>query len=260
MMTNMLKKLLLIITFIGGLASLYAQESNFTADRPGAATGTDILSQGVVQWETGIGFDAEYFTRTYTLNNTLFRFGVSKAAEIRIGMDWLLQHDTEEGVHEMGVSALNIGTKVCLYEGDGWIPTFSVLANLEIPHTGTKSFCPEHLAPSLYLLVQHDWCDWLNVGYNVGFEWDGSLPGPYTFAAISFGFAPTDKLGCFIEGYGNFKKNDNSFWSDFGISWMAAPRVQLDVAAYINLLHPNSLFGVSAGVAWQINQKGSRHN
>jgi len=245
------KLIMLVLGILMG-TSLLAQESDFTADRPGAATGTDILSKGAFQWETGVGFDMDGALHSYTLNNTLFRFGISNAAEIRIGMDWLMDYDSELRQHQMGVSALNIGTKVRLYQGEGWIPTFSVLTNLAIPRLGSAIYCPEHLAPSLYLLAQHDWCDWLNVGYNVGAEWDGFSPTPYAFAAISFDFSPTDRLGCFIEGYGNFKKDDNSYFTDFGISWMAAPRVQLDVAAYINLLHPISVFGVSAGVAWQI--------
>jgi hypothetical protein len=40
---------------------------------------------------------------------------------------------------------------------------------------------------------------------------------------------------------------------DFGVTYMVHPKVQLDVAADLNLQQPDKYYAVSAGVAWQIN-------
>ena len=41
---------------------------------------------------------------------------------------------------------------------------------------------------------------------------------------------------------------------DFGLNWQVGRKVQLDVAANIDLANPSQCWAVSCGVAWQINR------
>jgi hypothetical protein len=129
----------------------------------------------------------------------------------------------------------------------------SVLANLSIPKTGNEGFVVEHLTPSLYLLFENPVNDWFSIGYNVGAEWDGSSAYSTTFLALCFGFAITEDLGCFAESYNYFSQLGNGYLVDFGFNYMVAPRLQLDVAANLDLCNPSECWAVSFGVAWQIN-------
>ena len=148
---------------------------------------------------------------------------------------------------------MNIGAKVRCYEGEGAVPAVSVLADFSIPATGTKGFVVENFTPSLYLLFENPITDWMSIGYNVGAEWDGSQPSPTTFLALCLGFSATERLGCFVESYNYFHKLGNIYAIDFGLNYMVGKRVQLDLAANLDLNHPGQAWAVSFGVAWQIN-------
>ena len=128
-----------------------------------------------------------------------------------------------------------IGTKIKCFDGQGAIPAVSVLADFAVPYTASKGFNVDHLAPSLYLLFDNPVNDWLSIGYNLGAEWDGALPNATTFAAVCLGFTATEKLGCFVESYNYFGELGNIYAMDFGLNWMVGRKVQLDLAANMDL-------------------------
>lgn len=240
---------LLTLIIALGCTNLWAQEDLvISADRPGMATGTDVMPLHKIQWETGFAYEhSKGCPDSYTLNNTYLRYGLSEWAEVHVGADLLLCDGTT------GLSALSVGTKVKMLDGAGWVPTVSFMANLASPHIGSKAYRPDHLAPQLYLLFQNDVTDWFNIGYNIGAEWDGFIAEPTTFAAVCLGFAITDDLGCFVESYNYFTTESSEYLMDLGLTWIVSPRVQLDVSAAISLTNPYSYFWAGAGVAWLIN-------
>lgn len=244
-----MKKILLISLMALFSATALAQtgELVISADRPGMSTGTDVMSQGKIQWETGVGYESEGGAATYTLNNTLLRYGLVDWAEIRVGMDLLHEGSTT------GLSALNVGTKISLVENRGWIPAVSLLANLQCPRIGSSAFTPSHLAPQLYVLFQNQVASWFNVGYNVGAEWDGTLAEPSTFAAVCLGFSITERLGCFVESFNYFHSMGSTYAMDLGLNWVVARNLQLDLAANLNLQNTGNYLMISGGVAWLIN-------
>ena len=244
-----MKKILLISLMALFSATALAQtgEPVISADRPGMSTGTDVMPQAKTQWETGVGYESEGGAATYTLNNTLVRFGLVDWAELRVGMDLLHGNGTT------GLSALNIGTKIALVENEGWVPAISLLANLQCPRIGSSDFTPSHLAPQLYVLFQNQVTSWFNVGYNVGAEWDGTLAEPSTFAAVCLGFSITESLGCFVESYNYFHSLGNTYAMDLGLNWVVTRNLQLDLAANLDLQNTGNYLMISGGVAWLIN-------
>lgn len=245
-----MKKLLLCISLIlmlHGAAVAQTGDPEISADRPGMSTGTDVMPKGKIQWETGIAYESEGGSATYTLNNTLLRFGLEEWAELRVGMDLLHSDGTT------GLSALNIGTKIGLTENQGWVPAIALMANLQCPHIGSQAFTPAHLAPQLYVLFQNQVTSWFNIGYNVGAEWDGTLAEPTAFAAVCLGFSLTQGLGCFVESYNYFHSLGDTYAIDLGLNWVVARNLQLDVAANIDLNNEENHFMLSGGVAWLIN-------
>jgi hypothetical protein len=252
-----MKKIFLTILMCCVCAGAWAQqeEAEFTADRPGASTGPSVVGHHVVQLEQGLQYDGDGGYGTFTFSNTLLRYGLFPNMELRLGGDgFMYMCDGGDRAWTAAFSGLSIGTKIKCFEGQGAIPAVSVLADFSVPHTASKGFSVEHLAPSLYLLFENPICDWLSIGYNLGAEWDGTLPGATTFAALCLGFSATERLGCFVESYNYFNKLGNAYCMDFGLNWMAGRKVQLDISANINLRNPAQCWAVSCGVAWQINR------
>ncbi|MCR4965568.1 MAG: transporter [Bacteroidales bacterium] len=255
-----MKRLYLFFVLSVSLNSLFAQQtvSSWSADRPGAATGPDITPFMKVAWETGFEscWDGSH---SFTLPTTMLRFGVTNFAEIRLEYDGTL---CSLGNHDWAynVEPLVLGAKMKVYEGKGWIPKVSFMANLTIPlmrHADPNTVVP-HVAPSFYLLFQNDVTDWFNIGYNVGVEWSGISHIPATFLALCLGFNITDNLGAFVESYNYLTRygKGNTVAEcdlDFGFSYTVHPRVQLDLYGMFNCQDPRSYNGLGLGVAWLIN-------
>lgn len=247
-----MKKFFIFAVSILTAFSVSAQEqAEFTADRPGASTGPSVVGHKVIQLEQGVQYDGDGGKGQFTFSSTLLRYGLFENMELRLGGDGLIHY---ENGWKPAFSGLSIGTKIKCYEGKGAIPAISVLADFAIPYTASKGFETEHFAPSLYLLFDNPINDWFSIGYNVGAEWNGSTPAPTAFVAVCLGFSVTERLGCFAESYNYFNKLGNIYAVDFGLNYMVARRVQLDLAANLDLLHPKQAWAISFGVAWQINR------
>lgn len=230
--------------------ALAQDEVDFTADRPGVGTGTGIVGAGNVMWEAGMAYDYEGGEKTFTFCNSLFRYGLTSNWEMRLELNGL--HTWGYGDHTTGLDAVNLATKVRLYEGEDAVPSVALLAGLTLP-VGSKAYRPSNIAPSLTLLADHDVTDRLNIAYNAGLEWDGETAEPTTFAALCLGYQINDRLGAYVENYDYFAKGMKSQWNmDLGVNWMASSRVQLDLAGCFNLNNIKNSYGISFGVAWLI--------
>ena len=252
-----MKKLFGLLTFSLCCFTAFAQnEVEFTADRPGASTGPGVVGHHVIQLEQGVQYDGDGSRfGTYTFSNTLLRYGLFPNMELRLGGDAFLYPSGGCDISYMAAfSGLSVGTKIKCFDGQGAIPAVSVLADFSIPCTASDGFNVDHLAPSLYLLFENPVCDWLSIGYNLGAEWDGILPGATTFAALCLGFSATDSLGCFVESYNYFNELGNAYCMDFGLNWQVSRKVQLDIAANMDLTNPAQCWAISCGGAWQINK------
>lgn len=252
----MKKFFVIILMFCAGVVVWAQEDVEFTADRPGVSTGPSVVGHKVIQIEQGFQYDGDGGAGTFTFSNTLLRFGLFPNMELRLGGDGFLYRNISGGVEKWSpaFSGLSIGTKIKCFEGEGAIPAVSVLANFAIPGTASRGFGAEHLAPSLYLLFENPVCDWLSIGYNVGAEWDGSKATPTAFAALCFGFSVADSFGCFVESYNYFGRSGNQYAVDFGMNWQVARKLQLDIAANIDLVNPTECWAISCGLAWQINR------
>ena len=254
----MIKRVFFALAFCAGVLAASAQEVEFTADRPGASTGPATVGHKVFQLEQGVQYDGDGGSGIFTFSNTLLRYGLFDGMELRLGGDGFIYKPDGDAKFKPAFSGLSLGTKIKCYEGNGAIPAVSVLADFAIPNTASEGFDAEHLAPSLYLLFENPITDWMSIGYNVGAEWDGSQPSPTTFLALCLGFSATERLGCFVESYNYFHKLGNIYAIDFGLNYMVGKRVQLDLAANLDLNHPGQAWAVSFGVAWQINNPSTK--
>ena len=243
---------LLGLFLIGSLCHAQEDEPTISADRPGALTGPDVMPLHKLQWETGIAYESlvgDY--RTFTLNNTLFRFGLFENTELRIGTDFLFNENMDP---KFGIAPLCIGLKTKLNEGERLLPSVALLAQLNSPHIGTKALLPERLSPSLHLLFEHTLSDKFVLGYNIGAEWDDQAAAPATFLGLGLYYDMTEHFGTFLETYNYLHPGEeNQYLTEFGFTWLVSRRVQLDLAADLDLLNLNSYHLISFGISWLIN-------
>lgn len=189
------------------------------------------------------------------INKTSLRCGITDYCEFRFGIsyDYTWTYMDDECYKLGGLSDLSFGTKVKLYDGKGWIPKMALLATLTMP--ADKDFLPERVGGDFHLLFGNDLCDWCSLGCDVGYSWskkNGEYENPLFFG-VSLGFAPTDKLGLMVEEY-NVTDNDNKVnpFSEFAVTYMVHPRVQLDAYTDVDWKNPGKFRNIGIGVAWRI--------
>lgn len=262
------------------VACLHAEQRTLRAeaDRMGLGVGSNVLTLGLIQWETG--FEVLHIPDMHfmTMPATLFRFGLHKRAELRVefaGGMFIFDHPDKalptKDKYLYDFQPLNIGTKLMAWGGSDephlrWIPRTSVLLNIGIPLT-------REMAKSLPfsgrvdLLFENDLTHWLTLEYEFGAHWHEWDPLPNFIASIGLDFAATEDLGFFIGSYNYFDcdndvalvgyKTDYNINVDFGITYRPHPHVQLDLYAGFNcytsdksMRGPKQQCGLGFGVTW----------
>lgn len=87
-----------LLTFISA-HSMAQDTEEYSPDAPGATTGVGIMPQGKIDWETGIGLEWDRrngeHARTFTINTSMFRLGLTPQAEVRLQIDECITHTPE---------------------------------------------------------------------------------------------------------------------------------------------------------------------
>ena len=252
-----MKKTLLLTFLILTACLCFAQEELPTVvpDRPGMSWGAEVTPHHKLIWDNGFGFEkTSEGAHTLTLSSTALRYGLFENTELRVGTDFLLYNDGDAPEPTFGIAPLFVGTKIKLYEGEGFLPSVGVLAELRSPHVGSKDLLPSHLAPSAYLLFEHAIGERFWLCYNAGLEWNGETAEPTTFLAMALGCYITESLGAFVETYNYLNREDeNQYMTELGLTWLVSRRVQLDIEGDLDLKNPGKYYSVGCGVSWLIN-------
>ena len=250
----MLERIILLLSFLPLSALAQSEEAGFTADRPGATTGPDVLPKGRLQWEMGMGYQQVrqdgVRSHTWTLNSTLIRFGISDYAELRLQGDW-----NKEGgdMDYRGQENVAIGTKAKLFDGWRFLPAVSLLGNVIIPSKRYDNM-PRNWSGQMALLFQNQLTQRLSLGYQGQLTWF-DYEKPIIFYGACLGYALNDRWQLMAEEY-NYKYPDSTEnWMELGVAWQLSHRVQVDVNTDVNLNDIDSFWSIAVGVAWQITKK-----
>ena len=237
------------------MASAQSEEVGFTADRPGATTGPDVLPKGRLQWETGVGYQhikvEDLKTHSWTLNTSLLRYGISDYAELRFQGDW---SKTGGDIFDYnGPENIALGTKVRLFDGWKFVPAISLLGNVYIP-SKHYDYMPDNWSGQLSLVFQNVLTPWLSLGYEMNLTWYDS-DRPIFFYGACLAFTLNDHWQLIVEEYNENTTLGTDNWVELGAAYQLTPRLQLDLATDINLNEPKSFWNLNVGVAWQITKK-----
>ncbi len=245
-------KLILTILLVP-LFTIAQKNDGFTADRPGATTGPDVLPKGRLQWETGIGWERSKIESmtvdTWAINTSLLRWGFSETAELRLQANYL--HSSVDGESYDGFADVAIGTKMKLLEGKKALPTISMLANVYIPGGSDANYLPEQWGGQIGLLFQNQLTPSISLGYEGDLIWSDDSR-PTVFYGICLGIDITDKISIGLEEYNNNFSEGTESWAEISVGWQVAPRIQLDLGTDISLNYPSRYQNLMLGIAWQI--------
>lgn len=253
--------LLLIVSMFIVERTLAENVPEMVTDRPDQADSPVTVLPRVLQVETGVLYteedEGEERSRTLAVPQTLIRTGLSDRIEFRLSFDGYISEDVE-GEDGFGDSA--IGFKINLLKESGIRPEVGLLASLTLP-TGENAFSSEREDPSFQFLFSNTLTDRISIGYNMGMAWetveDKSGGGRDTLSsfqyAVSVGLGITDRLGAFVESFGNvpMSANGNPAHSfDTGLTYQARNNLQLDASSGVGLSDDADDWFVGAGISF----------
>ena len=227
------------ILFLLFTISLYAQDNEqveLIGDRPDQTESAYVIPKGYFQLEDGFVNENENNDITnISYSSLLLRYGLFDNMELRFGTDYL--KTKQELLDDIsGFAPLYIGTKIHVHKEKGWIPQIAFLGHITIANTGVKDYMQEYHSSHMTLTFNHTIKENISFGYSIGVEFPSDINyaiGTYTLVT---GFSMSEKLGAFVEVYGDFSKNmyaQNKI--NGGVTYLLLPSLQLDFAGGFGL-------------------------
>ncbi len=272
-MNTKYKYLFLLLIFLINIHILNAQhihhqidttnkttELEFTVDRPGIADLPYLVGVSSFQIEMG----ADYLQRgSYSRIQApaaLFRTGISKNAELRIGIRYIVQDSIQDFVppfnQDKGFSPILIGLKIPFVKENGWIPEIALGTDILLPFFSKEKFKTRYSGHDIFLYMAHNPKSWLCINTNVGAIWEGFSGESVWMYAVCLDFQLAKKVGFFIENYAYIPdESPKEIGLDAGLTYLIRPKMQIDINAGISQLSTGTLYFVGTGLTFRIDKK-----
>ncbi|HEX8269384.1 MAG TPA: transporter [Flavobacterium sp.] len=246
-----------LLFFFGFSANLIAQETvpevePIQTDRPDQTETPAIVPKGMFQVETGFSYErTNDKAKAISAPSVLWKYGVNENFELRL--------ITEFSSHDMldnkisGLNPILVGFKTKLSDEKGILPKTSFIGHLMIPNLASKELKAIYFASEFRFTMQHTLTKKMNIGYNLGAEWDGESAEPSFIYTLTIGRSFTDKLGAFVEVYGFAPQKhaaDHRF--DGGLTYVVTNNFMLDVSGGFGLTENAPDHFVSAGFSFRL--------
>lgn len=238
-----------------------ADAQDLVTDRPDQTESATVVPRGTVQVELGatlfreeVGGDT---VEARELAQTLVRVGLAERWELRLGWDGhqRLEVPGRGGFDVSGVGDAAVGFKWALREPGPQGLEMALLGATSVP-VGDDELTSDAYDPELRLAVSHELASGAGLAYNVGLAQTSEPDGPTTdlaFATVAVGFSLTERLGSFVELFGEVPLDgeEESLSFDTGLTWLVNDLMQWDVAAGVGLNDPAPDWFVTVGFSWR---------
>jgi len=233
----MIRIVVFLILFMAG-SVLNAQ--TIETDRPDQTESASTVPKKSLQIEGGFLHELSEMNGIKELRvlvpTTLFRYGLTKGIELRLGTQYKSIRNRVTQETDDGFNDLELGAKVQLFKKESSTTQIAFSSHLLLP-TGSKQFTNDKLGSINKLAISHALNKFIDLGYNVGYNYFGVGNGDFTYSLV-LGISAFENFGVYIESYGlviDFKTHVASF--DSGITYLLKDNLQLDFSFGTGLNH-----------------------
>jgi hypothetical protein len=249
--------LLLLLLFLFKLPEVKAQLYELPPiqlDRPDLTESPFLTLKKYLQVESGFLLEQNSNSdRSFTAPTMLIKYGISDNFELRLVTE-LVTTSTSVTSTKTAISPIWIGFKTPLLKEKGIIPKTSFIAHLAIPTFSYPTLNNQHIAPQFRFVMQHTLSDKFSLAYNAGMEWDGiNVQGVFIYT-LTTGYSITERLGCFVEGFGYYQP---SFFAnhhvDGGVTYALNKNSVIDFSLGYQYYGNNRTNFISCGYSFRLN-------
>jgi hypothetical protein len=231
----MIKYITLSISFFFTAAFCHAQVEKIDTDRPDQTESAVTVPKKWFQFELGLSTQTTNSLENEFQHPTLLsKYGLGKKIELRLitTVQTNTYFNVIDKVKETGLSPVEVGAKIALWEEKKLLPKTALLFHVAMPGLASNKFKADKLAPNFRFSMQHTVSDLVGIGYNLGAEWDGFSDDPtwvYTFAP---GFNISEKWYAYAEVFGSIsKENKPEHNADAGIAYFVNNNFKIDLSS-----------------------------
>lgn len=230
-----MKYLIVIFTLSLSIASYSQEMENIITDRPDDTESASLISRGYMQIESGFFHEeineSNNVEKVWGVNTTLLRYGLLDNLELRLGFEIINKKGISDGIlfdTGSGFTPLLLGTKIGITEEKGALPQMALLGHLYLPFTAKEDYRPSSTGIDFRFAFGHHFTN-SNLSYNLGAKWVEDASYATFIYSMAYGYDVSEKIGAFIEVYGDLPENNGSshFW-DGGLTYLVNNRFQLD--------------------------------
>ncbi len=199
--------------------------------RPGQAINTQTVGRGVYQVETGLtlGWERNNSQKLRDIaETTILRIGILDRLEVSgavIGAAVESRALSGRNSWDRGISDTEVGARYSFLDNDGWVPAL-VVDGAALLRAQDEEFRRDNTGARF--IVSADWglteATTLTINLNRTWVGDGTAGTGY---AVSLGFSLSDRLGSFVEVYGDLSKPATAYF-DGGFAYLIGNHVALD--------------------------------
>jgi hypothetical protein len=228
-------------------------------DRPDKTESASVVPQETLQIETGFEYTSDNVTDGVEINSlsiasTLFRYGLFKNFELRLGGGYLSQKIelNSSGSTEKGVADLMLGAKYEFINDHNSIPDIALMIHFFLP-AGAEAFKPTKTEPQVILSLAKGIDESLDLGINLGGQYSNEEENLFYFYTLAAGFGITEKLGSFIEIYSELLSGSLPLmFAGAGFTYLLLPNLQLDISGGNGLFNNSKVWYFGAGISIRI--------
>jgi hypothetical protein len=243
--------------------------SSISTVRPGSAEPAEILSLGILQFESGYEYHKEGTHKNQSFGNLLIRYGLLPRIELGVGLNSYMISEHEDIHHhlheEKGLEDITLNMRAQLLHGadhfDITKPSVALLVSTTAP-TGSKAFKNEKLQPDVRFTLEWKLNEIFKLGTTLGNTFVREEHESYnTFTGVvGFHAHLSHELGGFAEFVRHDKGGDHPHESNHveaGLTFLVNNDTQLDIFSGLEVggdsEDTNYLFG--AGFSYRFSTK-----
>jgi hypothetical protein len=228
---------------------------NLSIDRPDVSNLPITVRPGHYQFELGSERGHGKSLREFHVPNMVFRTGLNRHSELRIGYDFI-QLDSLGNGQKDGLMLATIGCKYRFVEEKGARPSIAFQGEFVLPFGTGADFAYDHVdytlaAWSLLLLLNNTVHEQVFINYNAGAFWSRADRLDFLLST-SVNFFHTQRVGYFLEVYSFMDLDHAPVSFDGGLMLLLSPRFQVDIYGGQRAFETERLWFYGAGLGFRL--------
>lgn len=246
--------LFLLVCALLTLPMMPCSAQQIETDRPDQTESSSVIPKRSMQLETGIQYGHVGWAKNREVHllmpTALLRIGILKNIELRVVNQFLRVQNEELNLGHFGFSDVELGAKVQLLRKEHVNTEIAFISHVVLP-VGNELLTGNRIGSINKLCISHALNSLLTLGYNLGYNYIEASEQFATYS-IALGFSLGERLGFYIEPYGNWDFNQSLNHNlDGGFTYLLKDNIQLDASYGVGLNY--RMHYAALGLSWNFN-------